>query len=166
MKLRPWMEAWKGWFAFYTNSAPPENPAILYGLMPPNALSPKLTPALNPPTFDKQAIYHFSLAFQHIVNISVRGSEPIRSCVVQAGTVDVIGCILEALLANKGFAMGQSAGPTNVQRETREQRHQRKLEQRQREDAMHLQRALQRQLQVDKQARPRQAARTRVNEEV
>ena len=145
---------------------PPENPAILYGLMPPNARPPKLTPALNPPTFDKHAAYRFSLAFQCIVNIGVRGSEPIRSRVVQAGTLDVVGCILEAWLANKGFAVGPSAGATNVQRETREQRHQRKLEQRQREDAIHLQRALQRQLQADQQARPRQGARTRANEEV
>lgn len=145
---------------------PPENPAVLYGLMPPNARPPKLTPVLNPPTFDKHAAYRFSLAFQCIVNIGVRGSEPIRSRVVQAGTLDVVGCILEAWLANKGFAVGPSAGASIVHRESKEQRYQRKLEQRQKEDATHLQRALQRQLQAEQQLRHRQDARSRTNEEV
>lgn len=128
---------------------PPENPAILYGLTPPNAKLAKLTPALNPHSFDKHAAYRFSLAFQCIVNIGVRGSEPIRSRVVQAGTLDVVGCILEAWLANKGFAVGPSSSATGLPRETREQRQQRRtalLEIRQREEAAHLQRALQRQL--------------------
>ena len=94
--------------------------------MPPSARPPKLSPALNSPTFDKHATYCFSLAFQCIVNIGVRGSEPIRSRVVQAGTLDVIGCILEAWLADKGFAAGPSV-----------------------EDALQLQRALQRQLHAE-----------------
>ena len=131
---------------------PPENPAMLYGLTPPSARQPKLTPALNPPTFDKHAAYRFSLAFQCIVNIGVRGSEPIRSRVAQAGTLDVVGCILEAWLANKGFAVGPSASATGMPRETREQRQLRRLaqlEQRQREEAAELQRALQRQLLVE-----------------
>jgi len=131
---------------------PPENPAVLYGLTPPNARPPKLSPSLNPNSFDKHAAYRFSLAFQCIVNIGVRGSEPIRSRVVQAGTLDVVGCILEAWLANKGFAVGPSSSVTGIPRETREQRQQRRLaqlEQRQREEAAHLQRALQRQLQVE-----------------
>ena len=131
--------------------APPENPAILYGLIPPNSRPPKLAPALNPHSFDKHAAYRFSLAFQCVVNIGVRGSEPI-SRVVQAGTLDVVGCILEAWLASKGFAVGPSSSATGIPRESREQRQQRKLaqmEQRQREEAAHLQRALQRQLQVE-----------------
>jgi len=131
---------------------PPENPAILYGLIPPNSRPPKLAPALNPHSFDKHAAYRFSLAFQCVVNIGVRGSEPIRSRVVQAGTLDVVGCILEAWLANKGFAVGPSSSATGMPRETREQRQQRRIaqmEQRQREEAAHLQRALQRQLQVE-----------------
>ena len=131
---------------------PPENPAILYGLIPPNSRPLKLAPALNPHSFDKHAAYRFSLAFQCVVNIGVRGSEPIRSRVVQAGTLDVVGCILEAWLANKGFAVGPSSSATGMPRETREQRQQRRLaqvEQRQREEAAHLQRALQRQLQVE-----------------
>ncbi|KAH9481932.1 MYND-type zinc finger protein samB [Psilocybe cubensis] len=131
---------------------PPENPAILYGLTPPNARLAKLSPALNPHSFDKHAAYRFSLAFQCIVNIGVRGSEPIRSRVVQAGTLEVVGCILEAWLANKGFAVGPSSSATGIPRETREQRQQRRIaqmEHRQREDAAHLQRALQRQLMVE-----------------
>ena len=90
-------------------ASPPENPAILYGLIPPNYRPPKLAPTLNPHSFDKHAAYRFSLAFQCVVNIGVRVSEPIRSRVVQAGTLDVVGCILEAWLANKGFAVGPSS---------------------------------------------------------
>jgi len=141
---------------------PPENPAILYGLTPPNARIPKLTPALNPHTFDKHAAYRFSLAFQCIVNIGVRGSEPIRSRVVQAGTLDVVGCILEAWLANKGFAVGPSSSATGIPRETKEQRQQRRIaqsEQKQRDEAAQLQKALQRQLQVD-QANHRTAVKS------
>ena len=70
----------------------------------------------------------------------------------QAGTLDVVGCILEAWLANKGFAVGPSASATGMPRETREQRQLRRLaqlEQRQREEAAELQRALQRQLLVE-----------------
>jgi hypothetical protein len=135
---------------------PPENPAILYGLTPPNARPPKLVPTLNPQSFDKHAAYRFSLAFQCIVNIGVRGSEPIRSRVVQAGTLDVVGCILEAWLANKGFAVGPSSSATGIPRETREQRMARRMalaeQQRQREEAAELARALQRQIQTERDA--------------
>jgi hypothetical protein len=131
---------------------PPENPAILYGLSPPTARSPKLVPTLNPQSFDKHAAYRFSLAFQCIVNIGVRGSEPIRSRVVQAGTLDVVGCILEAWLANKGFAVCPSSSATGMPRETREQRLARRLamaeQLRQREEAAELAIALQRQIQT------------------
>ena len=128
---------------------PPENPNVIYGLSPPNTRPPKLVPTLNPPTFDKHAAYRFSLAFQCVVNIGVRGSEPIRSRVVQAGTLDVVGCILEAWLANKGFAVGPSSSATGLPRESREQRLARRqalAEQRQRDGAAELTRALQRQI--------------------
>ncbi|KAH7926352.1 hypothetical protein BV22DRAFT_1087158 [Leucogyrophana mollusca] len=130
---------------------PPENPNIIYGLGPPNSRRPKLVPTLNPSTYDKHAAYRFSLAFQCVVNIGVRGSEPIRSRVVQAGTLDVVGCILEAWLANKGFAVGPSSSATGLPRESREQRLARRqalAEQRQREEAAELTRALQRQIAV------------------
>ncbi|KAH0833394.1 hypothetical protein J3R83DRAFT_12499 [Lanmaoa asiatica] len=120
---------------------PPENPNIIYGLSPPNTRPPKL--------FDKHAAYRFSLAFQCVVNIGVRGSEPIRSRVVQAGTLDVVGCILEAWLANKGFAVGPSSSATGLPRESREQRLARRqalAEQRQRDGAAELTRALQRRI--------------------
>lgn len=131
---------------------PPDNPAILYGLAPPNSRPPKLIPTLNPPSFDKHAAYRFSLAFQCVVNIGVRGSEPIRSRVVQAGTLDVVGCILEAWLANKGFAVGPSSSATGMPRETREQRQARRQAQaelRQREVSIELERALRLQIQGD-----------------
>ncbi|KAF8885468.1 hypothetical protein BD779DRAFT_1471594 [Infundibulicybe gibba] len=137
---------------------PPDNPAILYGLSPPNARPPKLVPTLNPQSFDKHAAYRFSLAFQCVVNIGVRGSEPIRSRVVQAGTLDVVGCVLEAWLANKGFAVGPSSSATGMPRETREQRQARRnaqAEQRQKAEASALSRALQRQIQIEQQQQVR-----------
>ncbi|TFK96702.1 hypothetical protein BDV98DRAFT_302714 [Pterulicium gracile] len=126
---------------------PPENASLVYGLSPPSLRPPRLPPTLNPPSYDKHAAYRFSLAFQCVVNIGVRGSEPIRSRVVQAGTLQVVGCILEAWLANKGFAVGPSSSATGLPRESREQRHARRVamqEMRQREEAMELDRALQR----------------------
>ncbi|KAF9460214.1 hypothetical protein BDZ94DRAFT_1266533 [Collybia nuda] len=136
---------------------PPENATLLYGLTPPNSRPPRLTPTLNPTSFDKQAAYRFSLAFQCVVNIGVRGSEPIRSRVVQAGTLDVVGCILEAWLANKGFAVGPSSSATGIPRETREQRQARReahIQQRNREQAAMLARELQRQVSIERQVRP------------
>ncbi|ETW82563.1 hypothetical protein HETIRDRAFT_382653, partial [Heterobasidion irregulare TC 32-1] len=126
---------------FCLSPPPPENPAVLYGLLPPAHRAPRLAPALNPKVFDKHAAYRFSLAFQCVVNIGVRGSEPIRSRVVQAGTLDVVGCILEAWLANKGFAVGPSSSASGMPRESREQRVARRLaqaEQRSREQAAEL----------------------------
>lgn len=132
---------------------PPENPAIMYGLSPPGSHPPKLAPTLNPPTYDKHAAYRFSIAFQCVVNIGVRGSEPIRSRVVQAGALNVVGCILEAWLANRGFAVGPRAYSAANMRESKEQRHARRVardqEQRQREEAAELDRALQRSIRIN-----------------
>ncbi|TFY52475.1 hypothetical protein EVJ58_g9998 [Rhodofomes roseus] len=128
---------------------PSENPMLFYGLSPPSAHPPKLVPTLNPKTFDRQAQYRFTLAFQCIVNIGVRGSELIRSRVVQAGTLDVVGCILEAWLAGRGFAVGPSVSASGMPRETKEQRlarRQAQMEARQREQADQLARALQQQV--------------------
>ncbi|KAF7291902.1 DNA helicase [Mycena indigotica] len=113
-------------YAFFTTFAwllpPPQSPAAFYGLLPSTYRAPRGTPQLNPPAgqFDKHAAYRFSLAFQCVVNIGVRGSEPIRSRVVQAGTLDVVGCILEAWLAGRGFAVGPSTSATGLPRETRQ----------------------------------------------
>lgn len=137
---------------------PPENPAILYGLSSPKAHPPKLVPTLNPKSFDKQAAYRFSLAFQSVVNIGVRGSEQIRGRVVQAGTLEVVGCILEAWLAGKGFPVGPNTASGSSHRESREQRMARRQAQhdlRQREQAQQLTRALQRQVVVEIHARDR-----------
>ena len=128
---------------------PPENPTPIYRLSPPNSDPPKPALCLDSKSFDKQATYRFSLTFQRVINISVRRSEPIQSCAVQAGTLDVVGCILEAWLASKGFAMGLSSSASGMPRETREQRlarRQAQAEQRQRDQAAQLSRALQRQI--------------------
>ncbi|KAH8094463.1 hypothetical protein BXZ70DRAFT_358643 [Cristinia sonorae] len=132
---------------------PPENPAVFYGLQPPTLSPAKVIPTLNPKSYDKHAALRFSLAFQCVVNIGVRGSEPIRSRVVQAGTLDVVGCILEAWLAGKGFAVGPGASASGQPRETREQRMARRQalsEARQRDQAAQLARALQRQIATDR----------------
>ncbi|KAK7696319.1 hypothetical protein QCA50_000973 [Cerrena zonata] len=50
---------------------PPENTALLYGLQPPNTPPAKLVPMLNLKSFDKHAVYQFSLAFQCVVNIGI-----------------------------------------------------------------------------------------------
>ena len=76
-------------------------------------------PTLILKSFDKHAAYRFPLAFQCIVNIGIRGSELIRSRVVQAGPLDVVGCILEPWLASKGFAVGPTSSATGMSRETR-----------------------------------------------
>jgi hypothetical protein len=91
----------------YNRLGPPENPALLYGLLPPNY--PKPVPTLIPKAFDKHAAYRFSLVIRRIVNIGVCGSELIRSRVVQAGTLDVIGFILESWLTRKGFFISPSS---------------------------------------------------------
>lgn len=145
---------------FCISPPPPENPSIFYGLTAPSPIAPPSVPTLLPKSYDKQAAYRFSLAFQCVVNIGVRGSEPIRSRVVQAGTLEVVGCILEAWLASKGFAVGPSAGSGATPRETREQRlarrtAQNELRQREqeREQALELARALARQVAVNRNIR-------------
>ncbi|KAG2087641.1 hypothetical protein BD769DRAFT_1632415 [Suillus cothurnatus] len=125
---------------------PPENPGYIYGLSPPNSRPQKLVPTINPASYDKHAAYRFSLALQSIVNIGIRGSEPIRSRIVQAGALEVVGCILESWLAHKGFAIGPSSSASGLPRESREHRLARRAalqEQRQREEATQLHRALQ-----------------------
>ncbi|KAH8099676.1 hypothetical protein DFH11DRAFT_1719500, partial [Phellopilus nigrolimitatus] len=58
---------------------PPENPSAIYGLLPPCYPRSPPIPTLNSKSFDRHAAYRFSLAFQSVVNIGVRGPEPIRS---------------------------------------------------------------------------------------
>ncbi|KIK39596.1 hypothetical protein CY34DRAFT_808121 [Suillus luteus UH-Slu-Lm8-n1] len=131
---------------------PPENPGYIYGLSPPNSRPPKLVPTINPGSYDKHAACRFGLALQSIVNIGIRGSEPIRSRIVQAGALEVVGCILESWLAHKGFAIGPSSSASGLPRESREHRLARRAalqEQRQREEATQLHRALQRQIAAD-----------------
>ena len=54
---------------------------------------------------DREAAQRFSLAFQSIVNIGVRGSEAVRTRVVQAGTLEVVAALLETWLLAKGFPL-------------------------------------------------------------
>jgi hypothetical protein len=143
---------------------PPENPALMYGLTPPNSRPAKQSPTLNPTSWDKQAAYRFSLAFQCVVNIGVRGSEPIRSRVVQAGTLDIVGMILEAWLVSRGFAVGPSSSATGLPRETREQRQARKeaqLRAVKEHQAAQMQRDLQRRLAHEQALQEDQALRER-----
>jgi hypothetical protein len=66
---------------------------------------------------------------------------------VQAGTLDVVGRILESRLASKVLAVGPSSSVTGMPRETREQRAARKQAQAElhaRQQAVELARALKR----------------------
>lgn len=153
---------------FCLSPPPAESAALFYGLSPPPNRNTTTTerppaPVLNPATWDKSAAFRFSLAFQCVVNIGVRGSENIRARVVQAGALDVVGCVLEGWLVSRGFSLTSNAHSgsgsafhgtdgSSRHRETREQRHARRqaqAEQRQREEANELALALHRQIQVD-----------------
>ncbi|KDQ15921.1 hypothetical protein BOTBODRAFT_173584 [Botryobasidium botryosum FD-172 SS1] len=120
---------------FCTSPPPPVSPTRFYGLLPPGSSitkPPKPAPGA-PVSFDRGAADRFSLAFRCVVNIGVRGSEPIRSRVVQAGMLDVVGAVLEAWLLTKGFAIGPSATGSGAPRESREVRLARRLEMMERE---------------------------------
>lgn len=45
---------------------------------------------------DRSELWKWSLAFQSVVNIGVRGTEQVRTRVVQAGMLDVVGAVLKA----------------------------------------------------------------------
>ncbi|GAA5982849.1 hypothetical protein JCM10908_006809 [Rhodotorula pacifica] len=60
------------------------------------ALPPSL--ALPPPNKQRTLLHTYTLAFQCIVNIGVRGSEAIRTRVVEAGALDVVVFVLERYL--------------------------------------------------------------------
>ena len=62
---------------------------------------------------DRQAPLRHSLAFQSIVNIGVRGSEPVRTRIVQAGVLDLVAQILETWL--KTHRMSIFPGPLGSQ---------------------------------------------------
>lgn len=82
---------------------PPPPPPDLYGL----SLSvPASTGLLTP---DRAIAYRFSLAFQCVSNVGVRGSEQIRTRVVQAGVLDVVAQVLEVWLRSRGLSI--EAGP-------------------------------------------------------
>ncbi|KAG8853996.1 hypothetical protein FRB96_007859 [Tulasnella sp. 330] len=88
-----------------------------------------LKPKPNPLTsFDRFAAFRFSLAFQCVVNIGVRGSETVRARVVQAGMLDVVSSVLECWLVSKGFAVCPSPTGSGAPRESKEVRVARRME--------------------------------------
>jgi hypothetical protein len=62
---------------------------------------------------DRQVSLKHALAFQCVVNIGVRGSEAIRTRVVQAGALDLVAQILESWLRHHGISI--FAGPVGSQ---------------------------------------------------
>ncbi|WVR09535.1 hypothetical protein IAU60_006604 [Kwoniella sp. DSM 27419] len=56
-------------------------------------------------TFDKASSLRHALTFQCVVNIGVRGSEEIRTRVVQAGALDLVAQILESWLKDHGVSI-------------------------------------------------------------
>lgn len=70
-------------------------PADLWGLNGP--------PTARIISVDRGILLKHSLAFQCVVNIGVRGTEPVRTRVVQAGALDLVAQILESWLQEKGI---------------------------------------------------------------
>ena len=66
------------------------------GSLPPFSVPPSL--ALPAPNKQRSLLHTYSLAFQCIVNIGVRGSEAIRTRVVEAGALEVVVFVLERYL--------------------------------------------------------------------
>lgn len=62
---------------------------------------------------DQQNTLKHSLAFQCVVNIGIRGSEAIRTRVVQSGTLDVVAQIMEVWLKSQGMSI--ASGPLGSQ---------------------------------------------------
>jgi len=118
---------------FCSRPPPPINPRHFYGLLPPgqNIHHPPAVPGRWRP-FDRAAAHRFSLAFQCVVNVGVRGSESIRSRVVQAGMLSVVGSVLEQWLLSKGFAVIPSSTGSGAPRESRHVRHARRQEEQER----------------------------------
>jgi hypothetical protein len=84
---------------------PPSPPPDLYGL----SISPSIPASTGLLSPDRAIAYRFSLAFQCVSNVGVRGSEQIRTRVVQAGVLDVVAQVLEVWLRSRGLST--EAGP-------------------------------------------------------
>ncbi|CDZ96538.1 Zinc finger, MYND-type [Phaffia rhodozyma] len=85
-------------------------PPDLYGLSLHPAI-PASTGLLSP---DRAIAYRFSLAFQCVSNIGVRGSEAIRTRVVQAGVLDIVAQVLEIWLKSKGMSIEAGSSGTGA----------------------------------------------------
>ncbi|WVQ80200.1 hypothetical protein IAT38_002305 [Cryptococcus sp. DSM 104549] len=84
---------------------PPAPPQDLWGLNGP--------PTARVITMERANSLKHSLAFQCVVNIGVRGSEVIRTRVVQSGALDLVAQILESWLKEHGVSI--FAGPLGSQ---------------------------------------------------
>ncbi|KAG8922187.1 hypothetical protein FRC00_007732 [Tulasnella sp. 408] len=103
-------------------------PAVIKGSTPADLAPSTSSEASSLTSFDRAAAFRFSLAFQCVVNIGVRGSETVRARVVQAGMLDVVSSVLECWLISKGFAVCPSPTGSGAPRESKEVRVARRLE--------------------------------------
>lgn len=87
---------------------PPPPAPDLYGL----SFSPAIPASTGLLSADRAIAYRFSLAFQCVSNVGVRGSEQIRTRVVQAGVLDVVAQVLEVWLKSRGLSI--EAGSTGM----------------------------------------------------
>ena len=94
-----------------------ENPAFIYGLLPPNSNPPPNRPHVSIQNISTNKLPTVFLSLSNASSTLVSG-EANPYGVVQAGTLDVVGCILEAWLASKRFATGSNSSASGVPRET------------------------------------------------
>jgi hypothetical protein len=80
-----------------SSQTPPPTPADFWGLNGP--VTKRIV------SLDRQRSLRHSLAFQCIVNVGVRGSETVRTRVVQSGALDLVAHILEQWLQKYGVAI-------------------------------------------------------------
>lgn len=113
---------------FCLSPPPPDDLSVVFGLSPLTTPPTPPAPMLNPSIFDKHAAFRFCQALRCLFNVGVCGSELIRTRVVQAGTLDVIGCVLESWLLLKRFAVRPSESASGVSREANERRLHRRQE--------------------------------------
>ncbi|BGP58508.1 hypothetical protein JCM8202v2_006177 [Rhodotorula sphaerocarpa] len=93
-----------------------ETPSTSFGdELPPFALPPSLV--LPQPDKQRSLLHTYTLAFQCIVNIGVRGSEAIRTRVVEAGALEVVVYALERYLEDVERRRAQACMEWQRQRE-------------------------------------------------
>lgn len=83
--------------------------------LPPFSVPPSL--ALPAPNKQRSLLHTYSLAFQCIVNIGVRGSEAIRTRVVEAGALEVVVFVLERYLEDVERRRSEALAQLEAQRQ-------------------------------------------------